>query len=455
MTFLFYLAAFLVALGPLIVFHELGHYWVARRCGVKVLRFSVGFGKPLFTWVRGTDRTEWVLAAIPLGGYVKMLDEREGDVAPAEVHRAFNRQGVWKRIAIVVAGPMANLLMAVVLYWALFMHGIPGMRAAVDTPAQGSAAAAAGFQRGDVILRVDGETTPTWQEARWEMLKHAVRKGQLELQVATDDGQTATRKLDMSGLTPKDLDGDFIRALGFSRFLPRGVPEIASVRPGSVAERAGLKAGDEVVAINNVTLDTVAQAIGIIRENPGQDILVEVRRGGSAVAPLRLVPESVTEGSRAIGRIGTELRPARSATEKYRVTVSHGPIDSLGKALLKTWDMAIFSLKMLGKMLIGEVSLKNLSGPITIADYAGQSAKLGWIPYITFLAVISISLGVLNLLPIPLLDGGHLMYYIAEIFKGAPVSEQTMELGQRVGLGLLLMMMAFAIYNDVNRLISG
>ncbi len=456
MTFLFYLAAFLVALGPLIVFHEMGHYWVARRCGVKVLRFSVGFGKPLFTWVRGADRTEWVLAAIPLGGYVKMLDEREGAVASGELHRAFNRQSVWKRMAIVVAGPLANLLMAVVLYWALFMHGIPGMRAVVDTPAQGSAAAQAGFQRGDVIMRVDDEITPTWQETRWELLKHAVRKSQLDLQVTADDGSTATRKLDMSGLTPKDLDGDFVRALGLSRLQPRGVPEIAAVRPGSVAERAGLKAGDEVVAINNITLDTVEQAIGIIRANPGQAILVEVRRGGSALPPIRVVPESLAEtDGRTIGRIGTELRPAPRATEKYRVTVSHGPIDSAGKALLKTWDMSVFSLKMMGKMLIGEVSLKNLSGPITIADYAGQSAKLGWIPYITFLAVISISLGVLNLLPIPLLDGGHLMYYIVEIFKGAPVSEQTMELGQRVGLGLLLLMMAFAIYNDVNRLISG
>ncbi len=456
MTFLFYLAAFLVALGPLIVFHELGHYWVARRCGVKVLRFSVGFGKPLFTWVRGADRTEWVLAAIPLGGYVKMLDEREGAVASGELHRAFNRQGVWKRIAIVIAGPLANLLMAVVLYWVLFMHGIPGMRAVVDAPMQGSAAAQAGFQRGDVITRVDGETTPTWQEARWELLKHAVRKGQLELQVTTDAGATAARQIDMSGLTPKDLDGDFIRALGLSRFQPRGAPEIAAVRPGSVADRAGLKAGDAIIAINNVPLDTVEQAIGIIRANPGQAILVEIQRGGSALPPMRMVPESVAEtDGRAIGRIGTELRPALRATEKYRVTVSHGPVDSVGKALLKTWDMSVFSLKMLGKMLIGEVSLKNLSGPITIADYAGQSAKLGWIPYITFLAVISISLGVLNLLPIPLLDGGHLMYYIVEIFKGAPVSEQTIELGQRVGLALLLLMMAFAIYNDVNRLISG
>ncbi len=456
MTILFYLAAFLIALGPLIVVHELGHYWIARWCGVKVLRFSIGFGKPLRTWIRGADRTEWVLAAVPLGGYVKMLDEREGAVVPEELQRAFNRQNVWKRIAIVIAGPVANLLMAVVLYWVLFMHGIPGIRPVVDVPAQASPAAHAGFQRGDVIQSVGDESTPTWQEARWELLKHAVRKSSVEMKVITDDGASAVRKLDMSLLTPKDLDGDFIRALGLTRFQPRGAPEIGAIRSGSAAERAGLQVGDEIVALDNIGIDSADQATSIIRARPDQAIIMEIRRSNTTVPPIRITPDRVSDSDgSSIGRIGTELRPARGAYEKYRVNISYGPLDSLGKAALKTWDMSVFSLKMLGKMLIGEVSLKNLSGPITIADYAGQSAKLGWIPYITFLAVISISLGVLNLLPIPLLDGGHLMYYIAEIFKGAPVSDHAMELGQRVGLGLLLLMMAFAIYNDVNRLISG
>jgi regulator of sigma E protease len=456
MTILFYVAAFIVALGPLIVIHELGHYWVARRCGVKVIRFSIGFGKPLCKWVRGADRTEWVLAAVPLGGYVKMLDEREGAVSPEDLHRAFNRQSVWRRIAIVAAGPLANLAMAILLYWVLFMHGVPGLRAVVDTPAQGSAAAQAGMQRGDVILSVEGEITPTWQEARWELLKSAVRKGRVELQVAAESGAQAVRTLDMSGLTSKDLDGDFIRVLGLSRYLPRGAPEVAGVRAGSAAERAGIKASDEIVAINNVRIESGDHATSIIRAHPGKAIVIEIRRDNAAVSPMQITPDSVNDAEGAvIGRIGAELRAPRRAYDAYRVTVSHGPIDSFGKALLKTWDMSIFSLKMLGKMLIGDVSLKNLSGPITIADYAGQSAKLGWISYITFLAIISISLGILNLLPIPLLDGGHLMYYIAEIFKGAPVSERTMEFGQRVGLGLLLLMMAFALYNDVTRLISG
>ncbi len=456
MTILFYLAAFVVALGPLVVIHELGHYWVARWCGVKVLRFSIGFGKPLHTWVRGTDRTEWVLAAVPLGGYVKMLDEREGTVAADELPRAFNRQNVWKRIAIVVAGPAANFLMAIFLYWILFVHGVPGIRPVVDTPMQATAAASAGFQKGDVIRSIDGEATLTWQEARWELLKHAVRKDVVEIQTTADDGSAVVRRLDMSGLTAKDLDGDFIRALGLSRFQPRGVPEITALTPGGAAERAGLKVGDEILVIDNVRIESADQATSMIRARPGQAIIIEVRRNQAMVSPMQVTPDKVADtDGRLIGRIGTALQPARQVFEKYRVNVSYGPVDSLGKAVLKTWDTSIFSLKMLGKMLIGQVSLKNLSGPITIADYAGQSAKLGWIPYLTFLAVISISLGVLNLLPIPLLDGGHLMYYIAEIFKGSPVSETTMEIGQRVGLGLLLLMMAFAIYNDVNRLISG
>jgi regulator of sigma E protease len=456
MTFLFYLAAFIVALGPLIVAHELGHYWVARWCGVKVLRFSVGFGKPLRTWVRGKDRTEWVLAAVPLGGYVKMLDEREGAVALDELPRAFNRQTVWKRIAIVIAGPLANMLMAIVLYWALFMHGVPGMRPVVDTPLPASAAAIAGFQKGDVILSVATEPTPTWQEARWELLKQAVRKNSIVVEVATDGGNAAVRNLDMSGLTANDLDGDFVHALGLSRLQPQGTPEITAITSNSAAERAGLKAGDEIVSINNIRIESGDQATRIIREHAEKTIIVEVRRGNEAIAPIQVIPDKVVDSDgRSMGRMGAMLQPPRKAFDKYRITLSYGPVESLGKALVKTWDTSIFSLKMLGKMIIGEVSLKNLSGPITIADYAGQTAKLGWVPYITFLALISISLGVLNLLPIPLLDGGHLMYYIVEVLKGSPVSEFTMEIGQRVGLGLLLLMMAFAIYNDVNRLISG
>jgi regulator of sigma E protease len=345
--------------------------------------------------------------------------------------------------------------MAVVLYWILFMHGIPGMRPVVDTPVRTSAAASAGFQRGDVILQVEGTPTPTWQDARWELLSHAVRKGRIHLHVITEDGATVVRTLDMSGLAAGDLDGDFVRALGLTRFQPRGAPEIVAIAAGSAAERAGLQVGDEIIAVNNLRVDSRDQATAIIRQHPGKPLLFEIRRRGVVLSPMDITPDRVADGGVSIGRIGASLQAPPAALEKYRVQLSYGPLDSLAKAVVKTWDTSLFSLKMLGKMLIGEVSLKNLSGPITIADYAGQSARLGWIAYLTFLALISISLGVLNLLPIPLLDGGHLMYYIAEVFKGTPVSENAMEIGQRVGLGLLLLMMAFAVFNDVNRLISG
>ena len=459
MSLLYTVFAFVGALGVLIVFHELGHYWVARWCDVKVLRFSVGFGKPLRTWVRGADRTEWVLAAVPLGGYVKMLDEREGQVAAEELPRAFNRQNVWKRVAIVVAGPVANLLLAVALYWGLFMYGVPGVRPVVGAPLAASASANAGFAAGDTIVSIGDEKVVTWQEARWVLLKNAVHRGTVVVQVITDKDESATRNLDMSGLTAADLDGDFLKTLGVTRFQLKAPPEIARITAGSAAERAGLKAGDEIVALNNIRIESVEQAIKAIREHPGKALIVEIRRAGVIAPPLQITPDSVSETDggavRTIGRIGAVLQPLRQAFEKYRVDVRYGPVESLGQAVVKTWDTSIFSLRMLGKMLVGEVSLKNLSGPITIADYAGQSAQQGWISYLIFLALISISLGVLNLLPIPLLDGGHLMYYIVEIFKGAPVSDQVMEIGQRVGMGLLLLMMAFALYNDVNRLISG
>jgi regulator of sigma E protease len=455
---LYKIVFFLVALGPLVVFHELGHYWVARLCNVKVLRFSLGFGKPLRTWVRGADRTEWALAAIPLGGYVKMLDEREGPVAASDLPRAFNRQSVWKRIAIVIAGPLANLLLAVVVYWGLFMHGVPGLRPVIGAPVAASAAAKAGFAAGDTITSIAGEQVSTWQDARWTLLKLAVpsaNRGSVAVQVMTDKDEPATRSLDLSGLTAADLDGDFLKTLGVAPLQIKGPPEIKQIVAGGAAERAGLKAGDEIVAFNNAQVDSVEQTIKLIQENAGTPAIVEVRRAGATLTPLAITPDAVTESARTVGRIGAVLQQRQSSLDKYRVAVRYGLVDSLGQALAKTWDTSIFSLRMLGKMLMGQISLKNLSGPITIADYAGKTAQLGWIPFAGLLALLSISLGVLNLLPIPLLDGGHLMYYIVEIFKGAPVSDHVMEIGQRIGMGLLLLMMALAIFNDVNRQISG
>ena len=455
MTLLITITAFVVALGCLIVVHEFGHYLVARACGVKVLRFSIGFGKPLWARRLGRDGTEWVVAAFPLGGYVKMLDEREGAVAREDLPRAFNRQSVWRRIAIVVAGPAANFLLAIALYWVLFLHGVPGIKPVIGEPPAGTPAYQAGFAAGDLLGRIGSEPVLTWQEARWVLLQRAVEKSVVAIEVRGAGGATATRQLDLSGLTPADLDSDFLRTLGLTRFQPPLKPVIGEVVKDGVAQRAGLKTGDEITAVNNQRIDNWGRVVQMVRANPGVPLVVEVRRDGALLPVMVVKPDTVTENGGRIGRIGAAPLVDRAVLAGITVEVRYGPLEGLGKALAKTWDTSAFSLKMLGKMLIGEVSLKNLSGPITIADYAGQSAQSGGVSYLLFLALISISLGVLNLLPIPLLDGGHLLYYAIEIFKGRPLSERAMEIGQHVGLALLFTLMACALFNDINRLFGG
>jgi regulator of sigma E protease len=455
MSLLITIIAFVVALGCLIVVHEYGHYLVARACGVKVLRFSVGFGKPLWAKRMGRDATEWVIAAFPLGGYVKMLDEREGEVAAADLPRAFNRQSVWRRIAIVIAGPVANFLLAIALYWGLFLHGIPGLKPVVAAPPANTPAYHGGFAAGDLLLKIGTEPVATWQDARWVFLQRAVQKVVVAVEVRAASGGTATRRIDLSGLTPADLDSDFLRTLGLARVQPVLKPVVGEVVKGGAAQRAGLRAGDEIVAINNRRIESWEQVVQLVREHPGAALVMEVRRDGALQPALAVTPEAVTDNDRKIGRIGAAPRVDRAALADMIVEVRYGPGESLVRALAKTWDTSVFSLKMLGKMIVGEVSLKNLSGPITIADYAGQSAQSGAAAYLLFLALISISLGVLNLLPIPLLDGGHLMYYVLEIFKGRPISDRAIEIGQHVGMALLFTLMAFALYNDIYRLIGG
>jgi regulator of sigma E protease len=453
MSLLVTLLAFVVALGCLIVVHEFGHYAVARACGVKVLRFSVGFGKPLWCRRLGRDATEWVVAAFPLGGYVKMLDEREGHVDAADLPRAFNRQPVWRRFAIVAAGPAANFLLAIALYWGLFLHGVPGVKPVTADPPPGTVARAVGFSAGDTLVRIDGETVATWQDARWILLKKAVQKSVATIEVRDAKGNIEWRKLDLSGVTAADLDGDFLRSLGLTRLQPKLKPVIGDLVNGGAAERAGLRAGDEVVAVDSRRIQAWDEFVSIVRSHPGAPLSIESRRAGVSQPPVVVTPEIVLEGGQKIGRIGAAPRVDPSELAAIMVTVSYGPGESLVRALYKTWDTSVFSLRMLGKMIVGDVSLKNLSGPITIADYAGQSAQSGAAAYLLFLALISISLGVLNLLPIPLLDGGHLMYYTIEIFKGRPLSERAMEIGQHVGMALLFTLMAFALYNDITRLL--
>ena len=448
------LLAFAVALGSLVVVHEFGHYLAARLCGVKVLRFCVGFGRIITSRHFGRDGTEWALAVFPLGGYVKMLDEREGPVAADELPRAFNRQSVWKRIVIVVAGPLANFLLAIALYWILFVHGVPGLKPVIGAVAPESAAAEAQFQVGDVITRIGNEPVTTWQDARWLLLKYAVDRAPVRIEVQNERTEIHDRRLDMTQLKAADLDGDFLRTLGFMRLQPPLAPEIGRVVADGAGERAGLLAGDRIISIDGRQVKRWDEVVAAIAASPERELNVEVNRGG-AVMQLKIVPDAVLENSRRIGRIGVAVRFDADAMRQYMVDVSYPPSVSALKALERTWDTSLFSLRMLGKMVVGEVSLKNLSGPITIADYAGQSAQTGWTTYLAFIALISISLGVLNLLPIPLLDGGHLMYYMLEIAKGSPVSTRVMEVGQNIGMGLLFLLMAFAIYNDITRLFNG
>ena len=455
MSLLTTILAFAFALGTLIVVHEFGHYLAASLCNVKVVRFSVGFGRVIAGRRYGRDQTEWAISAFPLGGYVKMLDEREGEVAPQDLPRAFNRQSVYRRFAIVVAGPVANFLLAIFLYWLIYMHGIPGIRPVIGAVTAGSSAAAAQLAPGDTIIKIGPQAVTTWQDARWALLKHAVEKSVVMLEIQNDRNEIAWRKLDLSQLSTADLDGDFLRALGFIRLQPPLPPVIGRVLPGGAAERGGLQANDEIVTINGESMTRWDRVVATVSSNPGRELVFVVQRDAAVMVRIAVTPDAVLENGERIGRIGAAPRIDRDVMRKYEVEVRYTPLASLGKALERTWDTSVFSLKMLGKMLVGEVSLKNLSGPITIADYAGQSAQAGWISYLVFLALISISLGVLNLLPVPLLDGGHLMYYMLEIFKGSPVSDKAIEVGQHVGMAVLFTLMAFALYNDINRLIHG
>ena len=454
MNALITVTAFVVALAVLIIIHEYGHYLVARIAGVKVLRFSVGFGRPLWLRRSSTGATEWAVCVVPLGGYVKMLDEHDGPVAPEERHRAFNRQSVWRRIAIVSAGPLANFVLAVVLYWMLFLHGVPESKPIVGAPEPGSIAAAAGLQRGDTILKINGETVVSWQDVRWRVLQLAVERQQARLEVLDRSRRIEWRTLELARFGADGFEGDPLARMGLRIYRPDVEPVIDKIMAGGVAEHSGLRSGDRVIAIDGRPVRTWGELVASVRAHPGERLKLELRRGEEEIG-VELAPEVVEQNGERFGRIGASPHIDQEAMQGLVTIVSYGPAAAMKLALVRTWETAAFSLRMLGKMLVGEVSWKNLSGPVTIADYAGQSAQLGLAAYVAFIALISVSLGVLNLLPIPLLDGGHLMYYVAEIIKGSPVSERVMELGQRLGLSLLLFLMAFAFYNDINRLLSG
>ncbi len=448
--------AFVAAIGILVTVHEFGHFWVARQLGVKVLRFSVGFGKPLWLRKSGPDQTEYVIAAIPFGGYVKMLDEREGEVEEHERSRAFNRKSVWRRIAIVVAGPAFNFLFAILAYYLIFLGGITGVKPVIGEIDISGPAHAAGVQEGDLIISVNGIETSSWERARFAMLEESVSGQQIILQVRGRDMQVRDKVIDISELALlKEEQIDLMRDLGISTWRPDVPPVIAEVLPDSAARQAGLLAEDKILLLDNIPLINTTQWVNLVRANPEKEMPLRVLRKGEEVE-LILTPRSRTEAGETFGYIGVRHRIdiPESVRREMMVTERYGPLQGIVEAADKTWRMTWLTLKVLGKLVTGNASVKNLSGPITIAHYAGVSARIGLEPFFGFLAIISISLGVLNLLPIPMLDGGHLFYYLIEIFKGSPVSEQIEIIGQKIGILLLFGLMSIAIYNDLLRLVE-
>jgi regulator of sigma E protease len=457
--------AFVITIGLIVTIHEYGHFQVARWCGVKVLRFSIGFGKPLWRKTFGKDKTEFILAAIPLGGYVKMLDEHElkaeaesADAielkySEADLARAFNRQSVYKRIAIVIAGPMANLLLAILIYWILLMQGVTSVRPIVGEVADNSIAAQANFVSGEQIQRIDNESVSTWSEASWALLDAALENKTIEIETVSNNNELHLHRLNLEGLGD-DAEADILKKIGLDVFRPDVLPIIERVIANDAAATAGLTAGDKVLSIDGLQITSWNEMVNIIKASPDKDLAFKVLRQQKEVS-VTVVPKSAIENGVNVGKIGAIGKVDQAQLDTILFEQHYSVIDSLNLAITKTWKTSIFSLKMMWFMVTGKASWKGISGPVTIATIAGESAGLGIKAFAGFIALVSISIGILNLLPIPVLDGGHLMYYMAEIIKGSAVTEKTMLWGQKIGFGLLGLLMTLAIFNDINRIVTG
>jgi len=442
--------AFVVTLGLLIFVHEYGHFWVARRCGVKVLRFSIGFGQPIASW-HDRHGTEFVIAALPLGGFVKMLGEPGSDVAESQRQHSFAHKSVLQRFAIVAAGPVVNLVFAVFLYWALFVSGVTSLAPFVGDIKPGSQAEAAGFQTLDEIVAVDGKATESWDDVAMALIARIGESGELHFTVRPE-GSSATVERDIE--VERWMSGQEkvhpLTLLGMEPYFPAIPPIIGEVMDGRAAQQQGMQSGDRVLSVNGVSIQSWSEWVDLIRQNPGTTMTVVVERAGNEVS-LQITPESVKgEDGKPFGQIGAASDSEYSKFPDFMVrTLDYGPLAAVGKALTFAWSRIELTIMSIGKMITGKISLDNLSGPITIAKVAGDSASYGIEPFLSFMAYLSISLGVLNLLPIPVLDGGHLMYYLVEMIKGSPVSEKAQAFGNSLGLGLLVMFMGLAFYNDI------
>ena len=452
MQIITYLLAFIVAVGIIVTVHEFGHFWVAKKLKVKVLRFSVGFGKPLLTRIAGADKTEYVLASIPLGGYVKMLDEREGDVSDKDKHRAFNRQSVWKRFAIVFAGPAFNFIFAVFAYWVTFVVGVEGVKPTIGDVAQDSIAMHAQVLPDEKFIRVEGVPVKTWQQTTIQLLNNALKQGVVNVTLENKDLVKRNVTLDLSDTKHLLSEGNLLEKIGITPWRYHYQPIFGELTEG-VAKDAGIQSGDRVIRVDENNVDSWVKLVEQIQTHPGKSLTLLIQRN-SEYLEFNIIPETVNQDGEVVGRIGAYPFVDQALIDAQSITVRYGLFAGLANALDKTWEVSILTLKLLWKLVSGEASLKNISGPVTIAEYAGISAAIGFSAFVGALAIISISIGILNLLPIPVLDGGHLFYYIIEIFKGSPVSEQFEVLGQRIGIAMLAGLMGLAFYNDIYRLLQ-